>query len=262
MQSKTLATLLLVYSSFGLSAHEYQLQWQQPFSQAEHDKISQWLALSATATTTLLGPYPFTMQLYVYRRHGNEPVPWANTRRDSAQQVHFYVEPRFSFAEFQQDWTAYHEISHLALPYLGAQNAWFAEGFASFMQYQVMQHLGLIDSAESAIAQKFNAQRQHYLNSDSMRNNAVKQLTARRYAAGYWGGAQFFVIADTLLRQQGHENLAQLIQRYQQCCRLRDNNLPEVIISLDTLSDSTLFSTLLRQFSQQPAAAFLRHYQQ
>ncbi len=260
MYSKLVAALLLVYSSVGIAASGYQLQWQAPFSQAEQAKLSKWLAFSTTATTSLLGPYPFTMQLYLYRRPANEPVPWANTCRDNGQQVHFYVEPRFSFAEFQQDWTAYHEIAHLALPYLGKEHAWFAEGFASYMQYHIMQHSGVTDSAAGAIRSKFASQKQHYQNNTSMRDNAILQLQSRRFAAGYWGGAQYFVIADTLLRQQGNENLAQLIQRYQQCCRLRDNNLTDVIASLDSLSDSTLFSTLLRQFSQQPASQLLQQY--
>ncbi|MDX1390993.1 MAG: hypothetical protein R3241_01335, partial [Rheinheimera sp.] len=166
----------------------------------------------------------------------------------------------FSLVQFKQDWTAYHEMAHLALPYLGRENAWFAEGFASFMQYQIMQHAGIIDNAASATSARFARQRQHYLNQQSMRDNAWQLLKARRFAGGYWGGAQFFVIADRLLRQQQKGSLTQLIARYQRCCRMQDRTLDDVIRSLDKLSDSQLFAELLQQFNQQAASSWLQHY--
>jgi hypothetical protein len=263
MFGKTLAAALLLSLISSGSAHattDYQILWQASFAPAELDKLSQWLAFSANATATLLGPYPFTTQLIIHRRAASEPVPWANTWRESAQQVHFYVDPRFSSAEFIQDWTAYHEIAHLALPYLGVRNAWFSEGFASYMQYHIMQQAGVIDSAADAISAKFSRQRQYYLNNNSMRGNAMSLFTSRRYAAAYWGGAQFFVIAEQQLQQQGKATLAQLVKAYQQCCRLQDQQLEQVIAAFDQLSDSTLFSNLLQQFSQQNAIALLQQY--
>ena len=239
----------------------YQLHWQHKFSAEEQLKLSQWLVFSSQATLNVLGPYPFDMQLYLYRRAGNEPVPWANTWREHSQQVHFYVAPQFSQHEFVNDWTAYHEIAHLALPYLGRKNAWFAEGFASYMQYQIMQQAGLINSAANNITAKFAPQRKHYLQQLSMADTAAQLLSQRRFAAGYWGGAQFFFVAERLLQQQGKATLSQYIQRYQQCCRLQDTDLTQLIQSLDKLSDSTLFSQLLQQFNQLPAEAFLQLYQ-
>lgn len=236
----------------------FQLHWQHEFSAAEQAKLSQWLAVSSRATLSVLGPYPFEMQLYLYRRPGNEPVPWANTWREHSQQVHFYVAPQFSKQQFVADWTAYHEMAHLALPFLGRRNAWFAEGFASYMQYQIMQQAGLIDSAASHITAKFAPQRKHYLQQLSIADTAAQLLNQRRYAAGYWGGAQFFVAAERLLLQQGKAPLHLLIQRYQQCCRMQDTSLPQLIQSLDNLSNSTLFSQLLQQFNQLPADAFLQ----
>lgn len=262
-QLQCIALLLLCIANFSPRAAEasYQLHWQQRFSAAEQDKLSSWLNQATGATTRLLGPYPFTMQLHLYRRPAAEPVPWANTWRENTQQVHFYVDPRFSLNQFLQDWTAYHEISHLALPFLGKQHAWFAEGFASYMQYQVMQHAGLISSANNAIAAKFAAQKSRYASSESLRDNATRLLTQRRYAAGYWAGAQYFVVADKLLQAQQKPELATIIKQYQQCCRLRDNSLTQVISSLDKLSDSKLFSELLQRFSEQEYADFVAEHQ-
>ena len=261
-QLQCIALLLLCFACQSTAAPSpHQLHWQHRFTPAEQQKLSLWLKQASAATTELLGPYPFTMQFYLYSRPALEPVPWANTWRDSTQQVHFYVAAGFSLEQFLQDWTAYHEISHLALPFLGKEHAWFAEGFASFMQYQVMQRAGLIASAKDAIAAKFGAHKSRYASSESLRDNATRLLAQRRYAAGYWAGAQYFVVADKLLQEQQKPELATLIKQYQQCCRLRDNSLTQVIISLDKLSDSKLFSELLQRFSEQEYADFTHAYQ-
>lgn len=261
-QLQCIALLLLCFAYQSTAAPSpHQLHWQHRFTPAEQQKLSLWLKQASAATTELLGPYPFTMQFYLYSRPALEPVPWANTWRDSTQQVHFYVAAGFSLEQFLQDWTAYHEISHLALPFLGKEHAWFAEGFASFMQYQVMQRAGLIASAKDAIAAKFDAQKSNYNISESMQDNAKRLLKQRRYAAAYWAGAQYFVVADAQLQQQHRSSLVTLIRQYQQCCRLRDKTVNELIISLDKLSDSAIFSELLQSFSEQDYASFIERHQ-
>lgn len=240
----------------------YHLHWQSSFSVEQQNKLQSWLKQTTTSTAAVVGPYPFTMQYYVYyRSNSKEPVPWAHTQREDSQQVHFYIDAGFPLDAFLNDWTAYHELSHLALPYVGRDNAWFAEGFASYMQYQIMQHAGLVNSAKQMISNKFTPQRHYYANQRSMLDNAVMQLQARHFAAGYWGGAQFFVVADTLMQQRGKGSFTQLIQRYQLCCRLQNDNISDVIKSWDELTNSTLFSDLLQQFRQQSADQFLLQYQ-
>jgi len=269
--SRRCALLMLLLSSISgaavavvdteIDTPDYQLHWQHDFSPQQQEMLSQWLAFSSQATLNVLGPYPFSMQLYLYQRDANEPVPWANTWREKSQQVHFYVAPQFSKMQFIADWTAYHEMAHLALPFLGQSNAWFAEGFASYMQYQIMQQAGLIDNATAAISAKFARQRKHYQQQTSMVKTASQLLRQRRFPAGYWGGAQFFLVAERLLQQQGKGPLSSVIQRYQQCCRLQDNTLEQLIQSLDQVSDSKVFSELLQQYNSMPAQQFLQLYQ-
>ncbi|GGD74968.1 hypothetical protein GCM10011357_32440 [Lacimicrobium alkaliphilum] len=116
----------------------YVIKGAQRFTSEHQQKLNQWLDHGVIQTKRVFGTYPFTMELHLHPRQGRQPVPWANTWRAGAQSVHLYVDSRFSLEHFTRDWTLYHELSHLALPYLGSNNAWFAEGFASFMQYQVM----------------------------------------------------------------------------------------------------------------------------
>ena len=62
------------------------------------------------------------------------------------------------------DWTAPHEMSHLAIPYIGEKEVWFAEGFASFMQYQVMMEMGVMTKvlADRAYHSKFSGVAEYF----------------------------------------------------------------------------------------------------
>ena len=79
----------------------------------------------------LLRHLPTPLSLHLYPRKSNQPVPWAYTRRDGKGSVHFHVDARFGLTKFVDDWTIYHELAHMALPYLGPEYRWLSEGFAS-----------------------------------------------------------------------------------------------------------------------------------
>jgi len=115
-------------------------KWEDKFSQTEQDSLKLWINTTMKGIEDLVGAYPFEISIYFHKsKSTREPVLWAHTVRGEEQAVHFYVNPTyFSYQDFISDWTAPHEISHLILPFLGKQNSWFAEGFASYMQYRVM----------------------------------------------------------------------------------------------------------------------------
>lgn len=121
----------------GKSDHEIRTSivwhWEDSFSPGEKKNVENWLLNVTGAVETTLGVYPFDLHFYLHRQNGSsEPVPWAHTRRDNNQGVKFYIDPSFAPGSFTEDWTAPHEISHLSIPYLGRQHAWFAEGYASY----------------------------------------------------------------------------------------------------------------------------------
>ena len=117
--------------------------WEDHFTPVEKEKLVDWLEQTTEAVQSTLGTYPFTIHFYMHRRdYANEPVPWAHTSRGSEQAVHFHVDPNYELKEFLADWTAPHEISHLSIPFLGKENSWFAEGYATYLQCQVMYTMG------------------------------------------------------------------------------------------------------------------------
>jgi len=232
------------FSVHGLSA----------FEDNQAKMLQSWLTQGVNATRTTLGIYPTPLTLYLYPRKSNQPVPWAYTRRDKKGSVHFYVDTRFGLTKFVDDWTIYHELAHMALPYLGPEYRWLSEGFASYMQYQIMAQAGVLKgSLFERYSSKINPQLRWFNSDLSAASIATRLMDNKQYPAAYWGSAYFFVLADTKLQQQHHISLTQLISLYQNCCRAQDHNLEEVFASLDRMIEGKLFSQLMDEFKNLPA---------
>lgn len=240
------------------SAKQHQalaFHWEDHFSQSEKTKVELWLRETHDALEALVGKLPFTTQLYIHRTQAGEPVPWANTERSRIQGVHFHIDPRFSLEEFRADWTAPHELSHLVLPYVGRTNAWFAEGFASYMQYQVMHQMGVLNTSDMRKRYKGNvdkAARRYSHHTTPFASAAPRLRAERNYPTMYWGGAAFFLQADTWLMNENQSSLVAVLNSYTQCCRMQDHKLNDVIATLDRLTGNERLSQLLARFRTQP----------
>jgi hypothetical protein len=254
---KLIICILAVVHSFRVLAvteDQFRVHGLSVFKGDQAEMLESWLTQGVNATRATLGIYPTPLELHLYPRKSNQPVPWAYTRRDGKGSVHFHVDTRFGLKKFVEDWTVYHELAHMALPYLGPEYRWFSEGFASVMQYQIMAQAGVLQSKLDESYRTKVSPHLRWFNSDLSAASIAKRLMDnRQYPAAYWGGAYFFIIADKLLSQKHNTSLIELISHYQDCCRTKDNNLTDVITSLDNILDDKLFSELMRQYQQDPA---------
>jgi len=225
--------------------------WVDDFSETEKEKLISWVSETQQSVKSKIGNYPFVVHYYFHKiSNAKEPVPWAHTKRYPDQEVHFHVDPNFSLQEFINDWTAPHEISHLALPFLGKTNSWFAEGFASFMQYQIMKEMGIINQNElnKKFKIKFDENLKSY-DSDLPMIDRAKQIRKKHnYPGMYWGGASFFYAWNQKLSKESNTGLCQLFDSYLQCCRMEDKTLEDIVYSLDRISGKTYGVELLTEF--------------
>jgi hypothetical protein len=224
------------------------------FNADQQNVLRQWLSFGINATRSTLGVYPKPLELYIYSRPSNQPVPWAHTQRDKPESIHFYVDARFTAQQFIDDWTVYHELAHLAIPFVGEDNAWFSEGFASYMQYQIMAQKGvLVINLANAYKAKITPHLRWFqvnINAAAIAKNLMEK---RNYPAAYWSGAYFFVLIDQQLQAKHYPTLIQLIEQYQQAGREQDDNIQGLLSSLDTLINDSLFSELFKRFNEAPA---------
>lgn len=262
-----LATILLS-ASLGLSFAEEPgtvivWHWEDEFSIEEQDMVREWLSRVSLATEETLGVYPFDLHFFIHRRNGSsEPVPWASTRRHSIQGVDFHIDPSYSLQAFLDDWTAPHEISHLSIPFLGNDQAWFAEGYASFLQYQVMQTLGIYSAGEvgALYAKKIERCRSAYDRDEDFVTVARELRGRNRYPDMYWGGASYFMQIDQVLGEEDGQSFTGLIKEYLLCCRQEDKDLEGLISTWDHLLGKDIFSELLHRYRHAPASSILKEY--
>jgi hypothetical protein len=231
----------------------YRIHGLSAFTKDQQLMLKAWLKSGVEAQRAAFGVYPFKLEFYLYPKQSNQPVPWAYTRRDKQQSIHLYVDSRFELQKFIDDWTLYHELSHLALPYLGEKYSWFSEGFASFMQYQLMLQNGTLKfTPQQGYERKLKPHLSWYNTSLPPAIMASRLMSQKKYPAAYWGGAWYFIQANEQLQQQHQLSLLQLIVQYQLCCRANDHNMQQLQDSLQKLIGDNTFSNLLNSFEQQP----------
>jgi hypothetical protein len=230
--------------------------WEDDFTEAEKEKVQTWLGTTYKAVQAKIGEYPFDVYLHIHlKENKGEPCPWANTWRYPKQQIFFHIDPSYPLEDFLNDWTAPHEMSHLAIPYIGEKEAWFAEGFASFMQYQVMIEMGIMTKAEadSAYQSKFSGVEEYFENKNPIGPIAVEKREERNYKAMYWGGANLFFQWNQQLIEKQQQDFCSLFPAYLECCRRNARGVDGVTTSLDEVLGSTIGMNLLQQFREEPS---------
>jgi hypothetical protein len=230
--------------------------YEDSFTQDEKDQIVAWLDKTSAATQDLVGSFPFDLNFYLHRSdHSSEPVPWANTQRNADQGVHFHIDCTYPLSAFLKDWTAPHEISHLAIPFVGKSNSWFAEGFATYMQNVILLEMGECTQADidAKYKTKFDAARPYYQADEPFAEVAMSLRKRHRYPEMYWGGALYFVQLNEILESAYNTSLSEILTQYQACCRSTDSSLNDVLSSWDSLVEGQPASQLMKKYTSLPA---------
>jgi len=245
------------------SINNIKWHWEDEFNEKDKIKLKTWIEKTVFATEKTLGNFPFDINIYFHKsKSSREPVPWAHTERGDTQSVHFFVSPDYPLEDFIDDWTAPHEISHLTLPFLGKKYSWFAEGYATYMQCQIMNTMGTMSDKETK--EKYRSKIDDVKDRFMCEAPFVKVVDSLRkkhdFPAMYWGSVSYFIKTDSMLKNSGKKGLNQLIKEYQLCCRNQDKNMSDLINSLDSLAESNIFSDLLKKYEKEPALNMISGY--
>ena len=249
-------------SSTSSYQHEVFWNYQDEFTTEQEDTLKLWIEDVKTATENTLGVYPFDMHIFFYKsKNRNRPVSFGHTsRKNDVNEIHFYVNPQASFEELRSDWTAPHEMSHLAIPFLGKKYKWFSEGFATYLSRRIMIDMGYFTEAsfDSMYVHRITEAAAYYSNPVKSFAEVSKELFDNyKYSAVYWGGAGFFYTVDKQLQEKHDMRFEDLLKAYLPVYRLKNKRLKSVVFSFDELLGEPLFKEMVDRYETEPALSVL-----
>ncbi len=190
-----------------------------------------------------------------FRRAG--PVPWGEVRRTNPVTIKLIVNPlAYSWNDIRRDWTAYHEVSHLFIPYDGWSGPrWFIEGLASYYQNILQGRSGLVSEKRmwnKLVAGFVRGEKDDQLGRYNLNVLSKNVRNFRAFMRVYWSGAFYWFKADVIVRRDSNnqQSLDSLLGELKSCCQHRELNGRNTAKKLDELYGKALFLPLFNSFQQ------------
>lgn len=222
--------------------------------------LADWIELEASHVDKAIGPIPYkNVHIFIFpNARARQPVPVAYVTRGGGPTLHMMINQRRSIDEFYDDWTATHELSHIFLPFIEPEDAWFYEGFASYYQYVVRARVGAISKAEAWSKLIYGFRRGS--REAEARELTLLEATEKMYAGEpfmqvYWAGAALMLAADVQIRTREDNNgtwsLDRVVREFNACCmdRTRAWTAKEVLSKFDEIYGSPVFMPLMLRYA-------------
>jgi len=238
------------------------IDWNGEYSQNERDKLKAWLGSTGDTVALLHGTLPretIRIELTAYPSSASA-VPFARVLRREPQGIEFFVNPTRPLREFIEDWTAYHEFSHLFIPFPGDDDIWFSEGLASYYQNVLQYRAGLLSEAQAWQKLHNGFARGHAASEDG--ELTLAELSPRMRERGafmrvYWSGALYFLEADVALRARsnGQVTLDTVLRDFGDCClaQRRRWNGAMLAAEFDRIATTDIFQSLYTRYGKTTA---------
>jgi hypothetical protein len=238
--------------TFSRDGRQLQLLLSKQFDAQMQANLVDWAQFIAAALTEVYGHWPrqhWQISVAPTSASSNDPIPWAQVHRGEVDSVEFFTSANASSAELENTWTGYHELAHLLIPYQGWGDAWFSEGLASYYQNVLQARAGVL--SEQQMWQRLydgfaRGKAETRFNGQSLQTVSKQMRSNGGYMRVYWGGAWYFLAADTRLRLQsgGRRSLDNALRQLNDCCADQQLSARQIVNRLDELNRLALFSTL------------------
>lgn len=223
---------------------------------AQREKLDRWFGRVAHAVLGAYGrlPLPDVQVLMLPMGSRGRAVVFGQSVRGQGNALHLLIDPSRPETEFDDDWMAVHELSHLMHPYLGDRGSWLAEGLATYYQNVLRARGGLLTTAQGwdRLAEGFK--RGAAAPGDgTLEETAANMHRTRAYQRVYWAGAAFWLTVDRDLRREsgGKVGLDTALSRFRDCCLPAYGQWrPEDFVArLDVLAGTTSIAKRYREFA-------------
>ncbi|MCZ6828903.1 MAG: hypothetical protein O7F73_04845 [Gammaproteobacteria bacterium] len=267
MRSTTLTLLLLVLPGIlPASAAEYTLNHGTQaivvnthflFSDERDQLILGWIETVTGTLASVYGRWPrdeLRVEVSPIGLHTEDPVPWAKVQRGHPDTVSFYIDALASRDKLINNWTAYHEFSHLLIPYRGWGDVWFSEGLASYYQNLLQARQGVFSQEE--MWERLHAGFMRGRNRNKRPLLSLAELSPQMHDTGsymrvYWSGAWYFLRADVELRRRSNnrQSLDTALEQLNRCCAEQRLSARDIALRLDEVNEQELFLPLFVEVS-------------
>lgn len=200
----------------------------------QRTKLHDWLAHVSRAVLSAYGRLPLAdvqvmmipvAQLGPGKRSvaafAPRAVHFGQSIRGQGNALELLVDQTRPASEFDADWVAVHELSHLMHPYLGDRGSWLSEGLATYYQSILRGRAGLLTPAQA-----WDRLREGFSEHDGKHYDATLAEAASAmhrnhdYLRIYWSGAAYWLTVDSDLRRAsaGKLSLELALSRFRDCC--------------------------------------------
>ncbi len=211
------------------------------------DRYVAWTRRIAKSVVDEFGrmPVPSTQVVVIPTWIGSGSVPWGSVQRGNGSGLFLVPNNGATMAELVEDWTLYHEFTHLFHPYLGNRGRWVAEGFASYYQNVLRAKAGVITAeyAWERMLAGFARGEQQTRRGRSVVNGGLMRT--------YWTGAVMALELDIRLRQEHRTTLGNVLGKFSGCCLPASRSWRPLrfMQKLDEITDTKLFTNIYREYS-------------
>jgi hypothetical protein len=222
--------------------------------EAQQLAVRAWIETAASTLTLVYGRWPrdrWRVEVAPLSRASASPVPWGQVLRGDIDTVSFYIDSTASQSRLVADWTAYHEFSHLLLPYRGWGDQWFSEGLASYYQNVLQVRGGLLSQQQfwTKLRNGFVRGRDNRRPGLSLGELSDNMRESGSFMRVYWSGVWYFLKADIELRKQTDNELSLdiALERLNSCCGQEHWSARHMVRKLDQVTGQSLFVELFEQ---------------
>lgn len=223
------------------------IQYLSPLEETKRQLTYVWLQRVTDALLTVYGEWPKD-KFDISIQNGasdDSPVPWGQVTRGNPDTVLLVVNPRSDLQELTNDWTAFHELSHLLIPYSARGNMWFSEGLATYYQNIIQARAGLLSEAElwGKLESGFErGRKQNKLSHIDLAEISDNMSRYRNFMRVHWSGVHYWLSADIKLRRmsQNKTTLDSLLKQLKDCCQHRSMSAAAIAEKLDQIAGTHL----------------------
>lgn len=206
--------------------------------------LERWIRAAVRAVETFGDGFPLDRVhvVIVPAGPGWRAVAFGLVRRGGGASVMLLPHGTADEESLTRDWTAVHELSHLAMPRMYEEDRWITEGLATYFQEVLRARAGLIAPEEAWGAILRGLERGQAVGTGrTLWREARDMGRTGAYRRVYWSGALWALEADVALRAQGRSLdglmsgrrdalAARSVWRGRDCLEVCDRALPEPLL--------------------------------